>query len=264
MLHCALSLVSPPNHPRVCAVSFLNTVPLVWGMLHGKEKEVFDLSFSVPSVCADRVEQGDADIGIIPVAEIQRLGLPYFSDVGIACRGPVRTILLITKTDPCKIRTLAADSSSRTSVMLARVVLSRKYGCRPHIRTAAPDLESMLANADAALIIGDPALRIDPSRLPYQVLDLGEEWTNMTSCPMIFALWSGPAQFMTEANRRAFQGSLRYGLAHLDEIIRISELERALPSELIRAYLTRHIVFELGPKDLRGLETFWSYCAQLE
>src|SRR5215217_7874687 len=100
MLHCALTQVSPPVPPRVCAVSFLNTVPLVWGMLHGPQAGVFDLSFSVPSECADRVARGDADLGILPVAEIQRLALPYLSDVGIACTGAVRSILLITKVPP--------------------------------------------------------------------------------------------------------------------------------------------------------------------
>ena len=97
MLHCALGLVLPSSRPRVCAVSFLNTVPLVWGMLHGEERDIFDLSFSVPSECADRVAAGQADLGILPVAEIQRLSLPCFREVGIACRGPVRSILLISK-----------------------------------------------------------------------------------------------------------------------------------------------------------------------
>ena len=138
MLHCALIPVLPPARPRVCAVSFLNTVPLVWGMMHGPERDLFDLSFSVPSECADRVADGSADIGIIPVAEIQRLQLPYLREVGIACRGPVRTILLISKTRPEEIRTLAADSSSRTSVMLTRIVLKRKYGCVPQVRIQAP------------------------------------------------------------------------------------------------------------------------------
>src|SRR5687767_8455141 len=108
MLHCALTQVLPPARPRACAVSFLNTVPLVWGMLHGPQVDVFDLSFSVPSECADRVARGDADLGILPVAEIHRLGLPYLRDVGIACTGAVRSILLVSRTAPENIRTLAA------------------------------------------------------------------------------------------------------------------------------------------------------------
>src|SRR4051794_7984704 len=158
---------------RVCAVSYLNTVPLVWGFVRGPQRSLFQLTFSVPSVCADRLESGDVDIGIVPCAELDRLGLDFLPDVGIACRGAVRSILLISKVPPGQIRTLAADVSSRTSVMLARILLAERYGTVPRVITVAPDLESMLAQSDAALIIGDPALRLDPASLPWQVLDLG-------------------------------------------------------------------------------------------
>jgi predicted solute-binding protein len=232
-------------------------------MTHGPEKNLFDLSFSVPSECADRVARGDADIGIIPVAEIQRLQLPYLRDVGIACRGAVRTILLISKKRPEEIRTLAADSSSRTSVMLTRIVLKRKYGCVPQIRTQRPDLPAMLAAADAALIIGDPALQIEPDSLPYHVLDLGKEWTELTGQAMVFALWSGPEPFMTEQNRQAFASSCRFGLEHLDDIVSINSRERGFPEPLIRDYLTRNLVLELTPDDLHGLDQFWAYADDL-
>ena len=263
MLHCALGPVLPSSRPRVCAVSFLNTVPLVWGMLHGDERGIFDLSFSVPSECADRVASGQADLGILPVAEIQRLGLPCFREVGIACRGPVRSILLISKTRPQDIHTLAADSNSRTSVMLARVLLERKYGSRPAIRTMGPHLAKMLEAADAALIIGDPALRIEPDSLPYEVLDLGKEWTELTDSTMVFALWSGPERFLTEGNRRAFSDSCRFGLRHLDEIVTSSSATLGLPQDLIRSYLTDNLILELTEDDLRGLDLFLSYVAAL-
>jgi chorismate dehydratase len=263
MLHCALSLVLPSSRPRVCAVSFLNTVPLVWGMLHGNERGIFDLSFSVPSECADRVASGQADLGILPVAEIQRLGLPYFREVGIACRGPVRSILLISKTKPQEIRTLAADSSSRTSVMLARVLLERKYGSRPAIRTMGPDVAKMLDAADAALIIGDPALRIEPNSLPYEVLDLGNEWTELTNSTMVFALWSGPQRFLTESNRQVFSDSCRFGLRHLEDIVATTSASMGLPQDLVQSYLTDNLILELTDDDLRGLDLFLSYVAAL-
>ena len=93
-----------------------------------------------------------------------------------------------------EIRTLAADSSSRTSVALTRIILSRRYGVEPRLHSCAPNLESMLESADAALIIGDPALRVDPGTTPYQVADLGREWTEMTGLPMVFAVWAGRKQ----------------------------------------------------------------------
>jgi predicted solute-binding protein len=233
-------------------------------MLHGPQTGTFGLSFSVPSECADRVARGDADLGILPVAEIQRLGLPYLSDVGIACSGAVRSILLITKTAPEKIRTLAADSSSRTSVMLARVLLERKYGCRPNIRTLAPRMEFMLGECDAALIIGDPALQIEPNSLPYPALDLGSEWMEMTGLPMVFALWSGPQRFMTEESRQTFRDSCQFGLQRIDEIVRLEAPSRGFAEPLVRTYLTRHIEFELGSKHLDGLQLFLRYARDIE
>lgn len=122
----------------------------------------------------------------------------------------------------------------------------------------------MLDQADAALIIGDPALRIEPNSLQLFVLDLGQEWTEMTSLPMVFALWAGPTQFVTDDHRAAFAGSCRFGLEHLEEIIAVSQKERNLSEAVIRTYLTHHIAFELGPDDLRGLDKFWSYSAELE
>jgi chorismate dehydratase len=263
MLHCALTQVLPPSRPRLCAVSFLNTVPLVWGMLHGSQSAVFDLSFAVPSECADRVARGEADLGILPVAEIQRLDLPYLPDVGIACTGAVRSILLVTKVPPAEIRTLAGDSSSRTSVMLARVVLARRYGIYPGLRTIAPDLETMLADCDAALIIGDPALRTEPNLLPYEVLDLGSVWMEMTGLPFVFALWSGAGKFMGDGFRRAFADSCRFGLDRIDDIVRLEAPERGFSEDVVRTYLTKHVEFLLTPDHLRGLELFWRYTREL-
>jgi predicted solute-binding protein len=232
-------------------------------MLHGPQSAVFDLSFAVPSECADRVARGEADLGILPVAEIQRMGLPYLSDVGIACTGAVRSILLVTKVPPSEIRTLAVDSSSRTSVMLARVVLARRYGNYPELRTVAPDLESMLAECDAALVIGDPALRIEPNSLPHEVFDLGRVWMEMTGLPFVFALWSGAGQFMGDGFRRAFTDSCRFGLDRMDDLVRLEAPERGFSEDVVRMYLTEHIEFTLTPDHLRGLELFWRYAREL-
>jgi predicted solute-binding protein len=125
-------------------------------------------------------------------------------------------------------------------------------------------MEDMLEECDAALIIGDPALRIEPNSLPYLSLDLGEEWTGMTGLPMVFALWSGPEQFMAEEYRRAFSESCRFGLDHLNDIVRLDAPERGFPEALVRTYLTRHIQFDLGSDHLRGLRMFWKHSAELQ
>ncbi len=162
-------------------------------MLHGPQRGLFDLDFRVPAGCADQLASGAADIGIVPSFELTRLNLETIPGTGIACHGPVRSILLISSRPAAEIRTLAADSSSRTSVELARVILERKYGATPTLIRQPPDLEAMLRSADAALIIGDPALRIDPARLPYHAYDLGAEWVDMTGLPMVFAVWAAHA-----------------------------------------------------------------------
>jgi predicted solute-binding protein len=227
--------------------------------LHGPQRGLFDLEFRVPSGCADQLASGAADIGIVPSFELTRQDLEIIPGTGIACRGPVRSILLISKCEAAKIRTLAVDSSSRTSVELARVILERRYGAEPRQIAHPPDLDAMLEIADAALIIGDPALRIDPSRLPWHVYDLGEEWTEMTGEPMVFAVWAGRKAVITPLVVEAFRESCQYGLAHMDQIVRAESATRGFPEAVIRDYLTRHIVHELGDREYRGMDLFLKY-----
>ena len=247
------------HRPRVCSVNFLNSAPLVWGLQHGPQRDCFDLTFRIPSECADLIASGGADIGNIPVIEYARQGLTMAGGCGVASRGAVRSILLISKHPLSKIETLAADISSRTSVELARIVLSRRYGVAPRFLARKPDLASMMEDADAALVIGDPALRLDPATLPYQVADLGEEWMAMTGLPMVFAVWAGRAEHMTPDVNQALSDSCRFGRAHLDDVIRCESASRGLPEDLARDYLTNHIVNELGDEEYRGLELYLRY-----
>src|SRR5947207_225830 len=159
-------------------------------MLHGPQQGLFDLDFRVPAGCADALASGRADIGIVPTFELTRQDLEVIPGAGIACHSAVRSILLVSRCPAEEIRTLAADSSSRTSVQLARVILERRYGAEYVSIPHAPDLDAMLRVADAALIIGDPALRLNPALLPYEVHDLGAEWVEMTGLPMVFAVWA--------------------------------------------------------------------------
>jgi len=173
--------------PRVGAVSYFNTLPLVWGMLHGPERERVSLSFSVPSKCADEVESRAIDIGLVPVAEIARQRLEMLPGVGISCRGAVRSILLVSRVPWRQVRTLAADAGSRTSVELAKVILRERFGADVETTALAPDLERMLSTSDAALLIGDAALHVSPDELTYEWLDLGQEWFTQTGLPMVYA-----------------------------------------------------------------------------
>jgi chorismate dehydratase len=250
-----LLLPDSTARPRVCAVSYLNTVPLVWGML--QSPDVFDLTFALPSECSDQLAEGTSDIGIAPVIEIARQKLEYFRGTGIACHGPVLSILLVSKVPVDRIRTLAADAASRTSVMLARVILAEKYGVEPKLLSRPADLAAMLGEADAALLIGDPALRLQPETLPFETLDLGAEWTTMTNLPMVFAVWGGRKEIVSnERYERAFLDSCRYGLEHMDDLVRREAAARGFSEDLVRQYLTRHIVFELGERDYAGMDLY--------
>jgi chorismate dehydratase len=244
-------------------VSYLNTVPLVWGMTHGEQRGLFDLSFAIPAECADRLKSGLADIGIVPAVELNRQKLEIIRGAGIACHGPVRSILLISKVPFGQIQKLATDSTSRTSVMLSRVIRARKYGVEPEVQSLKPHLSAMLENNDAALIIGDAALVLDPSELPFHVLDLGAEWVKMTGLPMVFAVWAARGGFPTQ-DPAPFLDSMRYGLDHIDDIARSEHAKIGVSEELARTYLENNIVFELGEREYAGLDLYLRYAAELE
>ncbi len=261
MLHCDLT---PPNaRPRLCAVSYLNTLPLVWGILHGRQQELFDMSFSVPAECADRLGSGSADIGVVPCAELRRLNLEVIPGAGIACRGPVRSILLISEVPPDRIRTLATDASSRSSVMLARIVLAQRYAVEPQLISMPPDLPAMLEKADAALIIGDPALHLNPATLPFHVMDLGAEWVEMTGLPMVFAVWAGRKGAVPAWAQEALKESLQFGMRHIDDIVQSGGRERGVADALAKDYLTEHIVFELGEREYEGMNRFLQLASEV-
>jgi chorismate dehydratase len=232
-------------------------------MLHGEQHGLFDLDLCLPSECADRLETGEADIGIVPSVELPRLGLEVIRGAGIACREAVRSILLVSKVPFRDIRVLAADTSSRTSVQLVRILLARNHGVQPRIVPHPPDLPAMLDVSDAALIIGDPALHVDIENVPYYVSDLGAEWTSTTGFPMVFAVWAGRRECVTPELAGPFLASGRYGLAHLDDIAREESRERGFSEEFVREYLTRNLCLELGEREYQGLDLFLRYAADL-
>ena len=219
---CLVPSASIPGLPRVCAVSYLNTIPLVWGMLHEtRGGRSIRPSFALPSECADQLASGEADIGIVPVIEMARQNSIISRD-GIACRGPVRSIcwyprFLRRDQDPRNGLRFSNFSGARASDP------RRKLGVEPRTCSRHAELAPMLGEADAALLIGDAALRVDPATLPFETLDLGEAWTRTTGLPMVFAVWAGAKALVTGENHQrysdAFSASCRYGLARMEEIV---------------------------------------------
>jgi predicted solute-binding protein len=235
-------------------------------MMHGPQRASFDLEFALPSECARQLASGEADIGIVPVAALLDGDYGIFRGAGIACRGAVRSILLVSKVPFSRIRTLATDSGSRSSVLLCRIILSKKYRCEPECVSLPADLESMLEAADAALIIGDPALRMDPAALRAQgfhVADLGQEWMELTGLPMVFAVWAGAKHLVNAELEAAFVDSYRFGREHIDEIVRSEHEARGVSIEAAREYFDRYIVFELGDIEYAGMRRYLEFASEI-
>ena len=237
-------------------MSFLNTVPLVWGLLKEAKHPNLVLSMATPADCAEHLRRGEADLGLVPVAEIARQGLPVLPGTCISSDGPVRSILLISRKPWEEIRTLAGDANSRTSVVLAQIILRDRFGVAPTVRCQPPVLEAMLANADAALLIGDSALHVDPDSLPYAVLDLGEEWKLLTGLPMVFAAWAGPAALEAPWLEAALRDSLSHGQANVDDIVEQVAATHGVDAQMAHHYLTHHIRFWLEEREMAGMAEF--------
>lgn len=242
--------------PRLCAVHYLNTLPLVWGLRQGQARGRVALSFASPADCAERLRAELADLGLVPVAEMARQGLPIVPGTCISSDGPVRSILLVSRVPWEQVRTLAADCNSRTSVLLAQIVLQERFGVWVSVESRPPSLSEMLSGADAALVIGDAALHIDPARLPYRVLDLGEEWLQITGLPMVYAVWAGPAATTSPWLEAVLADSLAHGEANLDAIVKQEAANYGVDPDFARHYLSRHVRFHLGERERAGLEAF--------
>lgn len=249
----------PPHRaakPRVSVVQYLNTAPLIWGMLRGNQRECYDLAFTTPACCADDIEAGRADIGIIPSIEYQRIaGLKVLPGLSIASKKRVRSVLLLSRVPVEKVRSVALDTSSRTSAALVRVLFAKFYGIEVAARSSAPDPAAMLDVADAALLIGDPALLYEGDA---QVFDLAVEWKRFTGLPFVFALWAfRPRNGGSETFRRDFQASRDQGLAHLDEIAAEWAPRLGITAAAVRIYLTENIDYTLDEENLAGLKLFF-------
>ncbi len=248
--------------PKVSVVQYLNTVPLIWGMLHGEQQGKFELAFTTPASCADTVRQKKADIGIIPSIEYQRMErVQILNGISIASKAEVKSVLLLSKVPIEKVQNIAADNSSRTSVALLKVLLEKFYSRRAHMTPSAPNPAQMLKRADAALLIGDPALAYD-GQVP-QVYDLAAEWRKFTGLPFVFALWVGHEDAKLPRLIKDFEDSRDYGLAHVDEIA--AEYAPALSMEVpeVKLYLTENIDYSLDEENCRGLRLFFKLAREV-
>ena len=225
-------------------------------MTHGDERDKFQMTFTTPAECADAVLTGRASAGIIPAIETQRLDAPEAVEgVSISSLGEVKSVILISKKPIEEVTRVAADRSSRTSTALLTILLRRFYGLNPVIAPSSPEPEAMLQAADAALLIGDPALVYQSGG--RRVYDLAAEWKKFTGLPFVFALWAGPAAAGLGRFAADFKRSRDYGLDHIDEIAAASASRHGLTPEAVKVYLTRNINYTLDRGHHEALELFF-------
>src|SRR5947209_12277027 len=250
---------------RISAISYLNTAPLMWDFEHGSIGREFEISYTSPSQCAAALREGSADIGIIPAAAYATIpNLSILPSVAIASRCAVRSILLVSKTPLEKIRSVALDNSSLTSVALLKVLFAKWWRGERSFNGMVPDLERMLERHDAALLIGDPALKVDRSR--YFTYDLAEEWIRFTGRPFVFAFWAVRQAALKDPSltldlASIFQESRDHGVQaeNLERIASEWSHRIDLSESDIKSYLTQNIHYYLDSACLDGVQLFYRY-----
>jgi len=276
------------NPVRISIVEYLNTAPLVRGFTHGPLRGKYELSFTVPSQCAEALRSGAADVAIIPAIEYQRIpDLVILPNLSIASKKSVRSLLLVSKKPIQQVARVALDRSSRSTQTLTRILCEKLWRIEPEFFEAAPDLSAMLQHADAALLIGDPALRlaiacapgasrdtqgdlIAPASLAglscdgsVYIYDIVEKWRAMTGLPAVLAVWAARREAGTPQLVQDFQDSLAFGLQHMDAIASEAAEQMNLPAADLRRYLLENIDYHLDEENLQGLTHYYFLAASL-
>ncbi len=243
---------------RLGAVSFLNTKPLIYGIERNLLPHNFQLTKAIPSSLAVQLNAGKLDVALIPSIAYAKNSptLRIVPDCGIIAHGAVNSIRLYFNKDLKSIRSVALDISSMTSVVLTKIILAERYEMKPEFIAAEPDLEKMLASADAALVIGDTAL-FKTQSVGGNYLDLAEEWYDMTGLPFVFAVWAGRAGAITLDDTQAIISSKNLGLDNIDDVCRAAAEEYGADFNLVRSYLTDNIQFNLGEEEIAGMRQYF-------
>jgi chorismate dehydratase len=274
---------------RISVVQYLNTAPLVYGFTRGALQNKYDLSFTVPSQCADDLRDGRADVAIIPAIEFQRIDdLVVLPDLAIAAKRRVRSLLIVSRKPIAEVNSIALDGSSRSTQALTRILCAEHWQIKPAFFEATFDsTTTILEQADAALLIGDPALRLaisiagnatlgatgelmcSPDKAginateTLHVYDAVQEWRRLTGLPAVLAVWAGRRESVTPEIVADFVASKEYGVAHLGEISAAASVEQNLPAADLLNYLQENINFSLDSDNLAGLELYYCLAAKL-
>jgi chorismate dehydratase len=259
--------VKVTERPRVGHIQFLNCLPIYWGLVRAGALLDVELTKDTPDRLNDLLVAGDLDIGPISVVEYLRNAddLVLLPDIAIGSDGPVLSVNLVSQAPLGELdgRRVALGSTSRTSVLLARMWLEQVHGVRPEYFSCPPDLTTMLLEADAAVLIGDAALRAtyDAPRRGLAVHDLGQAWREWSGLPMVFAVWAARRSY-ADANpglvkdvHAAFIRSRDDALAHVDEVAAAAARWEIFDAATLATYF-RTLDFSLGPRQVGGLCEF--------
>jgi len=265
---------------KISIVKYLNAVPLAWGILEGPQKQAFQPVLSTPAECADQLAAGSVDIGLIPSIEFQRIkGTRIVPGPAVASTHRVRSVILVSVMPLWKVKTVAYDKGSRTSVALSKIIFNDFYHTHPDFRPAEPDLARMLAESDAALLIGDRALKFmeDNERPeaakqkpllrlgaePLHVFDLAERWRFLTGLPFVFAFWAVREGFKDAGVVDVLKQSRDYGVAHTSVIAEKYSAELQIKKEFIQEYLERNVHYYMDRTCVEALELFYEKAAKV-
>jgi chorismate dehydratase len=244
--------------PQLAASSYLNTAPLIWSFQHGNQRNIVQLvTDAAPARCADLLARGEVEAALVPIIEYQRI--PEISVVPDVCVGShlaVRSVVLVSKHgDLDNVRRVALDISSRTSQALVKIVFREFLNHEPDWESCGPDLQVMLENNDAALLIGDPAMKMPSQGL--HVFDLASLWRRFTDTGFVFAMWMARADAVEAIRKVDFAGARDEGLEQIERIITQYESQVPLSPEEIREYLTTNVTFQVDESLEKGMRLYF-------
>ena len=245
---------------RLGAVDYLNARPLVAGL--DRRPDLFALRFDPPSQCAELLHAEAIDVGMIPSIEFQRGVASYriVPGMGIVSDGPVASVALFSAKPTGAIRSIAVDTSSRTSAGLLRVLCREKFAIEPEFVPMPPAIDPMIARCDAALVIGDPALYLDHQAAGLGKIDLGEQWTALTGLPFVWAFWAGRPGVLSPEAVSALADARDAGVAASDAIA--DAYCGAARATLGRVYLRDNIKYTLDDRAAAGLQKYYDLAAK--
>jgi chorismate dehydratase len=251
--------------PRIAASSYLNTAPLIWSFVDGPRKHTVELfTDKAPARCAEMLSGGEVDAALVPVIEYQRIpDIAIVPEVCVGSRSAVRSVVIASKLNNLKkVKRVALDDSSRSSVALVKIIFREFLGFEPEWQISPPDLRPMLENNDAALIIGDPAMKIPRDK--FRIFDLATLWHDYTGFGFVFAMWMAGTNCAKQVRAIDFKAAREEGLAHLDEIAASYQDKPALSPDEIKDYLTRNIAFQMDDDMKKGLELYFDLARKHE